>query len=238
MAWLQLPFYRQGIACGGRLMLLCTPRACHGWHADRPCSLRAAGQVWQALGVQRASCQLCQASHHTLASRGVWLDLVSSPACGTSMKSTTETLQRENWQLRQHLLDLRRAARHSGVNLTAGQALLTFPEVEALLDGNSTSIGELSFRASSLASRGELCLRLVPLYASCMGACMGKGLFLSQLPAVLSRVQSGAAAWCVGWSAPCAALILLFLQTVGAGLEALSWSGSRYSLSYTCNCRI
>ena len=48
-------------------------------------------------------------------------------------------MQRENWQLRQHLMDLRRTARQAGVNLTAGQALLTFPEVEALLDANGTS---------------------------------------------------------------------------------------------------
>ena len=48
-------------------------------------------------------------------------------------------MQRENWQLRQHLMDMRRTARQAGVNLTAGQALLTFPEVEALLDANGTS---------------------------------------------------------------------------------------------------
>ena len=73
-------------------------------------------------------------------------------------------MQRENWQLRQHLMDLRRTARQAGVNLTADQMLLTFPEVEALLDANGTS-------TSSSAGMYFMCVHVngAPPNALCCG---------------------------------------------------------------------
>ena len=38
--------------------------------------------------------------------------------------------QKDNFRLKQHLLDLRRAARRSGCNLTSSEILLTYPELE------------------------------------------------------------------------------------------------------------
>ena len=50
--------------------------------------------------------------------------------------------QKENWRLRQHMLDLRRAARRAACNITTKDTLLTFPEVEHVLQANETLIVE------------------------------------------------------------------------------------------------
>ena len=47
-------------------------------------------------------------------------------------------VQKDNWRLKQHLMDLRRAARRAACNLTTKDTLLTFPEVEQSLQVNET----------------------------------------------------------------------------------------------------
>ena len=47
-------------------------------------------------------------------------------------------VQKDNWRLRQHLMDLRRAARQAGCNVTNKDTLLTFPEVEHSLQANDS----------------------------------------------------------------------------------------------------
>ena len=48
--------------------------------------------------------------------------------------------QKENWRLKQHVLDLRRAARRAACNMTTKDTLLTFPEVDHELVLNETAV--------------------------------------------------------------------------------------------------
>ena len=68
----------------------------------------------------------------------------------------SKLLQRENWELRQHLLDVRRIARQAGANLTGSEAGITFPEVESLLEGNLTAGSrEVGANVTELAAGSE-----------------------------------------------------------------------------------
>ena len=55
-----------------------------------------------------------------------------------------DVLQRENWQMKQHILDLRRAMRKEGIQ--ANSSLFTYPELEKGFQHDNTSQSQTNDR--------------------------------------------------------------------------------------------